>query len=161
MTRQDGGTGPAPAYRRASHMGRPIVAVARALTLVAALFLLPACEALLGSVATVGGTYLLGAIKEDGDRNIAWRAKQAEIVANVITGMQTQCRALEGPDMTKALKCYENLLAFHADQLPKILVERLADRARRARGTENGTGAQQALPARAENIIAPKMVAPQ
>ena len=130
MSRQDGGThGYWPPGKRL-HRGGNHGAVARSLALVGALFLLPACEALLGSAATVGGTYLIGALKDDGDRNIAWRAKQTELVANVITGMQTQCRALEGPDMTKALTCYEDLLAFHADQLPEILLERLADRAR-------------------------------
>ena len=148
MTRQDGGTGPHRASHARSYPRGGWGGLRHALALVAMLFSLTACEALLGSVATVGGTYLLGAIKEDGDRNIAWRAKQAEIVANVITGMQTQCRALEGPDMTKALKCYENLLAFHADQLPKILIERLADRARQAKAKREAV------------VPAPKMVAP-
>lgn len=103
------------------------------LLLMVCLVALGGCEALLGSVATIGGTYVIGALKDDADANIAWRAKRTELVANVLTGMQMQCRNQEAPDMTKALECYNKLLDFHADQLPEILVERLAKRARAAK----------------------------
>ena len=153
MTRQDGGTGPALAYHAPSHRGRPRAAVAPALALVGALFFLGACEGimggLLGGLGTAGVGYLGKTTAEDIATAAVWRSKHREIVNRMIDSIMVQCRNLEAADMKPAITCYRGVLQISEAQQPKILVERLADRARRAR---EGAGV--------ESLITPKMVAP-
>ena len=141
-----GGTVPRPIR---SHMGRPISAVARSLALVVALLLLGGCEGIFGGILTSGVTYLGDAVGDDMRTTAAWRAKHQEIVSQVLTGILTQCRALEGADIDKSVACYRKALEFSEEQQPRILLERLADRARRAK-------------ARREAVVPePKMLTPE
>ena len=136
MTCQDGGTdGYWPPGKRL-HRGWPRPAVARSLALVGALFFLTACEGIMGGLLTSGVTYLGDSVGNDMRTTAAWRAKHQEIVSQVLNNIMAQCRNLEGPGTARtqmALNCYRKALDFSEEQQPRILVERLADRARRAK----------------------------
>ena len=108
-----------------------------------ALLFLGACQgvggALLGSLGTAGIGYLGDATGQDIREAAVWRAKHQEIVSQVLSGILAQCRALEGPDITMSVVCYRKALEFSEAQQPKILFERLAKRARRAREWGGGS----------------------
>ncbi len=138
MTRRAKGWAGTPPRPNPSHASRPIASVAPALALVAALLFLGGCQGILGGILTSGATYLGDAMGDDIRVTAAWRAKHQEIVSQVLTGVLTQCRALEGPDITKSVECYRKALEFSEEQQPRILLERLADRARRAKARREG-----------------------
>ena len=95
-----------------------------------------ACEGitgvLLGGLGTAGVGYLGKTTAEDIATAAVWRSKHREIVNRMIDSIMVQCRNLEAADMKPAIACYRNVLQISEAQQPKILVERLAGRARRA-----------------------------
>ena len=155
MTRQDGGTHGIPPYHAPSHHSRPIASVGRALALVAALFLLPGCSGpfgtamtgLFGAGAMFAGQATLDRGKEDKDAKIAWRAKKREYVTAFASGLgfeaETHKRAGRFAEWKTVMA---DLLKFWDKQRPETLILELK---RRARETENATGAQETSAVRA------------
>ena len=101
----------------------------------------------LGGLGTAGLTWLGDTVGADMRDVAAWQAKQTELSNLVVTSMMSNCRSLEAPDMTMATACYEKVLAFHEGQQPQILLERLAQRVRKAKARGRGARAEGDSPA--------------
>lgn len=92
-----------------------------------------ALAALAGSAVTTGGSFALSAAKEDIAEAAEWRATQKDIVSQIRGAMLTKARGLEDTDWDASMSLYQETLDFNWRQQPKILLERLGDRIRRAK----------------------------
>ncbi len=137
MSRQDGGTRGYWPPGRATHAGRPIAAVGRAMALVAALFLLPACTGpfgtamtgLFGAGAMFAGQSALERGQEDVEAKRDWRVKKREYVTAFANGMKFQAETLKrAGDFEGWKKVAKDLLAFWDTQHPETLVMELRRR---------------------------------
>lgn len=138
MSRQGGGTGPSPTYRRASHPRGVKGSLRPCLALVGALFLLTACSGpfgtamsgLFGAGAMYGGQAFLERGQEDVEAKREWRVKKREYVTAFANGMEFEAETHKRAGRFVEWKqVMADLLAFWDTQHPETLVMELRRRA--------------------------------
>lgn len=100
------------------------------------LLLLNSCAGLSafgGAVGSLGSTYFGNVVGDDIRVTAVWRANHNALVQKVTAALVAHADELAKTDMEKAIVVYKKALRFSEDNQPKILLERLADRLRRAR----------------------------
>jgi len=109
------------------------------------LLILPACEAvgpMLAGVAIAGasisGEALLKRVGENMEARIMWRLQKREFIQEVTSGILNEARdsRREGNYLSWRIKMDE-LLEFHEEQRPDLLIVRAAKRLKQLEGEEN------------------------
>ena len=137
MTRQDGGTHNYWPPGRASHMGRPIAAVARSLGILGMVLLLGGCtgpfgtamSGLFGAGAMYAGQAALNRGQEDAEAKREWRVKKREWVTAFANGMEFEAETHKRAGRFAEWKTVmADLLKFWDTQHPETLVMELKRR---------------------------------
>lgn len=85
------------------------------------------------ALGTYGGTYAIETVQADADAVKAWNAKHSARVDFVVERCMNAAEKIESEGWEKAGKAYQSCLEFDEDNQPRILLERLKDRAARAK----------------------------
>ncbi len=86
-----------------------------------------------GALSSMGLTFAGDAVGQDIRETAVWRSHHNMLVQKITSTMVIRADAFAGTDPEKALAIYRQALKFSEDNQPRILVERLADRIRRAK----------------------------
>ena len=91
-----------------------------------------ALSGLVGAGAATGGQAALKAWEVKLQDRAEWRAKHKELITLMVNAMTMEAnRLMIGGNYDEAMSLFEQVIEFHNDQHPKLLIEKLVSRAGR------------------------------